>query len=708
MLQVRNLTRRFGENVAVDDVSFSIPSGQMTGFVGANGAGKTTTMRMIMGVLTAHAGEILVDGRPITPADRATFGYMPEERGLYPKQPILDQLVYLGQLHRMSQSDARSRAQELLERFQLGGRGKDKLESLSLGNQQRVQIAASLLHRPTALILDEPFSGLDPVAVDSMVDLLREHTAQGVPVLFSSHQLDLVDRLCDNLVVLQKGRLVAAGTGDELRSTAPRRHRLTVAPDAGWLREETGVTVIDVAGQDAVVELENDDAAQRVLAAAMARGSVHEFSRIRPSLSEIYRGGHPMSIDTKSQDVNQQHRPQQSAPSSGAGTQPPWLIVTLREVMVKMKDRGFVIATLVTTALIVAGVVFNAFMANRGDDYTVAVSSDVGQSVVALADEEARNDDGNITFTAEQAGSDDDALAQVRSEDADAALLQDADGTWILTGKTEVDSGLSRAISASLEGYVLASNAADAGIAPEALLEGSTLEESLLEGNAENQMIASITGFVFSFLFYMASIIFGMTIANSVVEEKQNRVVEILATAIPIRQLLYGKVLGNTVLAMMQLALYGGAALLVLNITGTAEMAGSIIPASGWFLVFFLFGFLILAAMWAVLGSLASRTEDLNSSSTPVMGVIFAALFVGLFAKGQFLVIASYVPVVSSVAMPIRLLNSEVAVWEPILSLIVALAAAVALLHLGEKVYRRAVMQGGGALTLRKALKLEQ
>ena len=289
MLQVRNLTRRFGDNTAVNNVSFTIPSGKMTGFVGANGAGKTTTMRMIMGVLTAHGGEVLVDGRPITADDRSTFGYMPEERGLYPKQPILDQLVYLGQLHRMTAADARSQAHGLLDRFQLGGRGKDKLESLSLGNQQRVQIAAALLHRPSVLILDEPFSGLDPVAVDSMVELLRDRIADGVPVLFSSHQLDLVDRLCDNLVVLQQGRLVASGSGDELRATAPRRHRLSVAPDAGWVREEAGMRVIDVAGQDAVVELDDDDAAQRLLATAMTRGIVNEFSRIRPSLSEIYR-----------------------------------------------------------------------------------------------------------------------------------------------------------------------------------------------------------------------------------------------------------------------------------------------------------------------------------------------------------------------------------------------------------------------------------
>lgn len=410
-----------------------------------------------------------------------------------------------------------------------------------------------------------------------------------------------------------------------------------------------------------------------------------------------------MSTELKPNRV--EHAPSSSAPPQG--TQPPWLIVTLREVMVKARDRGFAISTLVTVVLIVAGVLFNAFMANRGDDYTVAVSSDAGQSIVALADEAGQADDGNTTFTATVTGSDDDALAQVRSEDADAALTRNDDGGWTLTGRQEVPSGLGSGLTAALETYALESNAAAAGTTPEELLAGSELEESLLEGNVENQALASITGFVFSFLFYMASIIFGMAIANSVVEEKQNRVVEILATAIPIRQLLYGKVLGNTVLAMLQLALYGGAALLALNLTGTAELAGSIIPASGWFLVFFLFGFLILAAMWAVLGSLASRPEDLSSNSTPVMALIFAALFVGLFAKGQWLVVASYVPVVSSVAMPIRMLNTEVALWEPLLSLALALAAAVALLHLGEKIYRRAVMQGGGALSLRKAMKLE-
>jgi len=248
MLEIRELTRRFGEHTAVDRVSFEVPAGLMTGFVGGNGAGKTTTMRMVMGVLGIDEGEVLWRDQPITRLDRRSFGYMPEERGLYPKQPILDQLVYVAQLKGMGRVEARTRVQELLERFGLGERGKDHLEKLSLGNQQRVQIIASVLPKPAALVLDEPFSGLDPVAVDSMVDLLREHTRDGVPVLFSSHQLDLVERLCDRLVVLAHGRRVAAGTVTELRDAGVPRFRLVLGGDAGWVRDQRGLDVLDLDG----------------------------------------------------------------------------------------------------------------------------------------------------------------------------------------------------------------------------------------------------------------------------------------------------------------------------------------------------------------------------------------------------------------------------------------------------------------------------
>ena len=287
-LEVRGLTRAFGGRTVVDDVSFGVDPGRMTGFVGANGAGKTTTMRMIMGVLRVHSGEVLWDGRPITPADRAAFGYMPEERGLYPKQAVLDQLGYLGRLHGMSRQDTLAEATRLLERFGLADRRRDKLEMLSLGNQQRVQIAAALLHGPVALVLDEPFSGLDPVAVDSMVELLRERMAHGVPVLFSSHQLDLVDRLCDSLVILSAGRVLASGSAEELRRSGPLRHRIRCERDAGWVREVPGVRVLDVDGPAAVLELDDDAARRRLLEAAVPRGLV-EFAEIVPALSDVYR-----------------------------------------------------------------------------------------------------------------------------------------------------------------------------------------------------------------------------------------------------------------------------------------------------------------------------------------------------------------------------------------------------------------------------------
>ena len=288
-LEVHDLTRTFGDRRAVDAVSFAARGGLLTGFVGSNGAGKTTTMRMMMGVLAITSGEVRFGGSPVTRADRRSFGYMPEERGLYPKQPALDQLVYLARLRGIPAVTARAEAMEHLERLGLADRAKDHVEKLSLGNQQRVQITAALMGRPRALILDEPFSGLDPAAVDGMVDLLREHTARGVPVLFSSHQLDLVERLCERLVILRTGQVVADGTPTELQEAGTLRHRLVLDSDAGWVRGVPGVHAVDVDGPTALVELADDATAQRLLATALERGQVRELSPVRPSLAQIYR-----------------------------------------------------------------------------------------------------------------------------------------------------------------------------------------------------------------------------------------------------------------------------------------------------------------------------------------------------------------------------------------------------------------------------------
>lgn len=288
-LDVTKVTRRFGDRTVLDEVSLSVGAGRLTGFVGANGAGKTTTMRIVMGVLDPTSGEVSWDGRPITREDRARFGYMPEERGLYPKQQVADQLAFFGRLHGYDRVVATARADALLERLGLTERAGDRLDTLSLGNQQRVQIAAALLHEPAALVLDEPFSGLDPLAVDSMVELLREQADAGVPVLLSSHQLELVERVCDDLVILSEGRVVADGSVEDLRESTSSVHRLVLDADAGWVRDVPGLAVRDVDGRVATLEVVEPGAERVLLAQALQRGSIQEFSRQVPRLAEVFK-----------------------------------------------------------------------------------------------------------------------------------------------------------------------------------------------------------------------------------------------------------------------------------------------------------------------------------------------------------------------------------------------------------------------------------
>ncbi|GAA1629540.1 ABC transporter permease [Georgenia ruanii] len=383
----------------------------------------------------------------------------------------------------------------------------------------------------------------------------------------------------------------------------------------------------------------------------------------------------------------------------------PWLVVTVREMMVKLTDRSFLLSTGLTLVMILAGVGISAFVSSRSTDFTVAVASDAARDVVVRAEPAITADDSGDTLEAVELPDADAARAAVRAEEADAALLQAEDG-WTLVGLDGVSATLSRALGDAVEATALEANARAAGTTVAALTAGSTLETELLDGG-ERSAMANGVGFVFAFLFYVAAIVFGMAIANSVLEEKQNRVVEILATAIPVRQLLYGKVLGNTILALAQVALYAVVALIAVNVAGLAEDLGWLLSASGWFIVFFVAGFVALASIWAVLGSLASRSEDLQSNTGPVIGIIMVALFAGLFAEGAWLTGASYVPIVSSVAMPIRMVKDDVALWEPVASLLLTVAAAYLLLRLGEKIYQRAVMQSGTALTWRQAMRLE-
>jgi ABC-2 type transport system ATP-binding protein len=289
-LQINGISKSFGDTVAVQDLGFDVRAGELFGFVGRNGAGKTTTMRIVLGVLNADEGEVRWDGAPLDFAARRHIGYMPEERGLYPKMRLIEQLAYLGELHGMADSEARASALRWLDRFGLKDRRNDELQALSLGNQQRIQLAAALVFGPDVLVLDEPFAGLDPLAVDVMSAVLREQADAGLPVIFSSHELELVERLCDRVGIIDRGKMVAIGTVEELR--AGGRERLWIdAPDApaGWDPGVPGTRLMQTAGSRLLFELDPGVDNQALLHAALATGPVLEFSRVEPSLGEIFR-----------------------------------------------------------------------------------------------------------------------------------------------------------------------------------------------------------------------------------------------------------------------------------------------------------------------------------------------------------------------------------------------------------------------------------
>jgi ABC-2 type transport system ATP-binding protein len=289
-LELRGVRKTYGKLVAVDNLDMAVRPGEVFGFVGSNGAGKTTTMRVALGTLIPDRGDVLWNGSPIDFDVRRRIGYMPEERGLYPKMRIGEQLIYLAQLHGSTQAAAAAAVTRWLERFQLKDRARDELQKLSHGNQQRVQLAAALVFEPLMLVLDEPFAGLDPEAVDSMSDVLHRQAESGIPVIFSSHQLEIVERICDRVGIIQRGRLVACGTIDELRSGGPRQLWVD-APSApqGWAGSLNGVSVVRTDGSRVLLELDASADDQAILRAALATGPVREFRANLPSLLDIFR-----------------------------------------------------------------------------------------------------------------------------------------------------------------------------------------------------------------------------------------------------------------------------------------------------------------------------------------------------------------------------------------------------------------------------------
>ena len=290
MLEIVDLAKRYGPVTALDGASFIAAPGRIVGFLGPNGAGKTTTMRCVFGLARPDRGEVRWAGAPVDREARLRFGYMPEQRGLYPRMRVGEQVSYFAQQHGMGGRDADAATGRWLERMGLGDRSKSKLEELSHGNQQRVQLAVALAHDPELLILDEPFSGLDPIGTATMSDVIHERAAAGVCVLFSSHQLDLVEDVCEDVVIIARGRIVAAGPIDELKARSGRRHLDVEVVGGGdrWIDGDGSVTVLDRDGDRVKLLVDASVDLDRLLARARETGEIRRFAYGPPKLSELF------------------------------------------------------------------------------------------------------------------------------------------------------------------------------------------------------------------------------------------------------------------------------------------------------------------------------------------------------------------------------------------------------------------------------------
>lgn len=287
-LKVSGLEKRFGDVVALSGVDLEVPRGQLVGFLGPNGAGKTTTMRGILGLVAMDAGSVTWDGRPLTEDGRRHVGYMPQERGLYPRMMVHEHIAYMGRLAGMDRAAADRCAVEWAERVGLADRGEDLIQELSTGNQQRVQLAVALVHEPVLLILDEPFAGLDPVAVATLSGIMGEQVAKGVSVVFSSHQLELVQDLAEHVTIVAQGATRATGTVTDLRGRSPHRHLeihwLDGQPD--WSPPDSETLSAPAGTSRYVVPAEADAAA--LVASAAAAGEVAAVSFEPPGLDEVF------------------------------------------------------------------------------------------------------------------------------------------------------------------------------------------------------------------------------------------------------------------------------------------------------------------------------------------------------------------------------------------------------------------------------------
>ncbi|MBA8810915.1 ABC transporter permease [Promicromonospora sukumoe] len=384
----------------------------------------------------------------------------------------------------------------------------------------------------------------------------------------------------------------------------------------------------------------------------------------------------------------------------------PWMLVATREIVVRALNKGFLIGLAITMAMIGGLIGFTAYMDSRTDSFDVAVvaTDDAALTAVESAREEAATSDQQIELGVVRV--DDAAAAEAALEDeaADAWLSSDDGSGWSLSGWREPDGGLATLLGDTVRDQVMADRATGAGTTMDALTAGSEIETQRLDGNPVDPQVVFLAGFVLAFLFFTGAVGSGAMIAGSVIEEKQSRLVEIIATAVPLRQLLAGKIIGSSVIALAQNLLLAGVGLIGLSFTDLSAVLPAMTATMVWFVVFFTVGFVAVAALYAVAGSLASRTEDLQYTTTPLMMLLMGVYLVTFSADGVLERVLSYIPPASIVSMPVRVLNGDALWWEPVVSLLVLVVTTLGAVLLSERAYRGALMQTGGRVTWKSAL----